>query len=525
MLRLNLKLPSRRDINSIDVEAFRSKALKEKEPVATVFIHGLGSNPTGTWGSMVRFLLADVDVKPQIFDFYTFPTAIINLIPIKPLPKIQHLARGLATELRLRHSDREQVTLVCHSLGGLVARQYILDELKAGRKPIPNRILFLSTPHNGATIASIGTHIGLGNAQTRQLAQYSDLLQRINDEWEGLNAEQQVDVSYVWAAQDLIVNERSAGALRKSGPDDTLIDYNHSTISKVYGSTDTNYILVKKYINGFSAHVPEQNSTEVKPPNGNPLFEVYEAISEPYYLKRSVDDAVFMSSKSSHIWLHGRSGNGKTAALKRNCIQNGYHLQHIMLSSYENPTSNRLLAAIVSDLGDRLGGDLNGLSPQSTAATSISYLRRLLRNIDDARPLAILIEEIPLTSGREYQKFLSNVKLIIQAIEQEQRTDTRIFLSSIVDPLSNGCDDKEKLHGQVQFLSCDDWTGTELLDLAVIINDATGTAVSADQLQSIVLGASGSPRFVKSVFRKLVIGAYGGDIASVINLTKTEGLR
>jgi len=69
---------------------------------------------------------------------------LVRLIPFfsRKMPKIQELAAALKTEINNRYADFESIVLVCHSLGGLIARKYLLDEVKAsGKTPetAPNR--------------------------------------------------------------------------------------------------------------------------------------------------------------------------------------------------------------------------------------------------------------------------------------------------------------------------------------------------------------------------------------------------
>jgi len=41
------------------------------------------------------------------------------------LPIMKEIAEGLRTELRIRYVDYEEIYLVIHSMGGLVARKYL----------------------------------------------------------------------------------------------------------------------------------------------------------------------------------------------------------------------------------------------------------------------------------------------------------------------------------------------------------------------------------------------------------------
>jgi triacylglycerol lipase len=83
---------------------------------------------------------------------------------------IEHAARGLREYLR-RHVRGGRVELVCHSLGGLVARVY-LEQLGGARRV--DRCITLGTPHRGTYNAYwLSSRVG------RELRPDSDVLERL----------------------------------------------------------------------------------------------------------------------------------------------------------------------------------------------------------------------------------------------------------------------------------------------------------------------------------------------------------
>ncbi|MCZ2225040.1 MAG: hypothetical protein LC122_15565, partial [Chitinophagales bacterium] len=63
----------------------------------------------------------------------------------------------------------------------------------------------------------------------------------------------------------------------------------------------------------------------IRDSNLNPsviLFNNYDIKNEPYYLHRESDTQFNSALEFSNIWLFGKSGNGKTALVNRNLIQN-----------------------------------------------------------------------------------------------------------------------------------------------------------------------------------------------------------
>lgn len=213
-----------------------------------LFVHGLGGAPVGTWGSFERLLRADGDLGQLEVGHFSFPTFIFRL-PFGPkYPGVPMLAQALATQIDHRHVDAEEITLVCHSLGGLIGKQYLIDCLSAKRAVRVKRAVFYAVPNNGASLAAVASLISWGHPQLRQLCHESDAVRAIGIGWERENVEDIVDVRYVVAAQDRVVDEESA---RKSwGNDrvDVVVDRGHVDVVKPLDANDLSYLILKNHI-------------------------------------------------------------------------------------------------------------------------------------------------------------------------------------------------------------------------------------------------------------------------------------
>lgn len=177
---------------------------------AILFVHGLGGSAATSWGRMFDICAHDEAFNSHTLDCYTYPSALIPLL--KRMPRLQALAQGLATELHLRHSGRTDVTLVGHSLGGLVARQYVLNKLKARpeKRPIASRLLLYAVPNTGAALAGIAKFLSWRGGHLRQLCREADVLDLLNEDWARLDVEANFPVRYVVAGLDGIVTRQSA---------------------------------------------------------------------------------------------------------------------------------------------------------------------------------------------------------------------------------------------------------------------------------------------------------------------------
>ncbi|MCP4546794.1 MAG: hypothetical protein GY835_10065, partial [bacterium] len=80
-----------------------------------------------------------------------------------------------------------EVILVCHSMGGLIARQYIMEEIRRLKgnpelldKMLVKRVLLFATPNLGADLARLGRHISNRQEQIPQLVPNCEFLENLN---------------------------------------------------------------------------------------------------------------------------------------------------------------------------------------------------------------------------------------------------------------------------------------------------------------------------------------------------------
>lgn len=93
-----------------------------------LFIHGLGGNSKKTWGKFPQLIKQDPQLGSMVdVGFYSYPTTLVRIPFISSAPKIQTLADGLASQLKHTYKDYQRIIIVAHSLGGLVARKYLVN--------------------------------------------------------------------------------------------------------------------------------------------------------------------------------------------------------------------------------------------------------------------------------------------------------------------------------------------------------------------------------------------------------------
>lgn len=168
-----------------------------------VFIHGLIGG-RDTWvrqdgkKSILTYLKEDKEITDQfdlaVFDYFTKLTDLFQKLSwltgfftghqtkLKKNFPIKDIADILSTDLRIRAANYENIVLVSHSMGGLVAKAHILDDLQETSKSRVMLYISLAVPHNGSNLASLGRMI-YSNPQIKGLQPLSEEISGLNQRW------------------------------------------------------------------------------------------------------------------------------------------------------------------------------------------------------------------------------------------------------------------------------------------------------------------------------------------------------
>jgi len=222
---------------------------KNSNPVNTiiVFIHGFIGNEE-TWvkqdGSkaLIESILESSEVKEN-FDFglFLYQTKLLEFFPklsrlnkslfgkrksVKTLP-IESIAKILSTQIRYRFDEYENIVLVGHSMGGLVAKRFVLDDIAQNTTSKVKLYISLATPHSGSDLATFGRQI-ISNCQVEDLAPLSDNIQKLNSEW--VQCTNLPKRFYIQGLSDDIVPEVSGIALDREKQQPIYSDDDHFSI-------------------------------------------------------------------------------------------------------------------------------------------------------------------------------------------------------------------------------------------------------------------------------------------------------
>jgi pimeloyl-ACP methyl ester carboxylesterase len=133
-----------------------------KHEIDVIFVHGLGSDADGWVNPDTKFdwpvELGKKDDRLRVFAVeYYAPMMGGARVPTS----YQAIAPKLLEDLKINDVGARPIVFVAHSLGGIIVKQ-LLRHAEAFKSPVFSKtrgVVFLSTPHAGATIATLGGHL------------------------------------------------------------------------------------------------------------------------------------------------------------------------------------------------------------------------------------------------------------------------------------------------------------------------------------------------------------------------------
>jgi len=140
------------------------------DAIPIILIHGWNGGEF-SWPGPRTLMLMEQQLHRDIY-FFNYRTGVVA----NRFPPIELLEEQLDIYLK----NYPQVDVVAHSMGGLLLRQYLSEH---SDNPV-RRVLFLSTPHFGSSIANLLVDIGAiaytGNIQASEMLPGSDFLWQLN---------------------------------------------------------------------------------------------------------------------------------------------------------------------------------------------------------------------------------------------------------------------------------------------------------------------------------------------------------
>lgn len=453
---------------------------------------------------MLRCFDNDDAFRDYSFDCYGYPTKMLRLPFSAPPPGLRSIADGLTTFLDERHGNRSKIFLVSHSLGGLISRQMIVSELRAGRTPRIEKLALIAVPNSGSMLANVGSLVSLRHRQLKRLSRDDEALRSLNADWEQLKVEEAIAVRYIVGGCDRVVPHESAVPyVDRERNKSLLIDADHRSIIRPKDVDDIRFRTVRRFLleREGSASVgnvsaEHENKTATRSPD--PLFDAYTPVDSPFYVERQIDRIVMEALGTGHIWLVGASGVGKTAALRRAGYESGWALNHISLGGYVIDTPTKIFNALASELAN-LCGYADPLGKEADFGACCSYIKTVLRQFSQDDVIATVIEELPVPA-EDLGKVVDQAGILVESLSTDPSLNRRAVFafSSIKSPENVTGKAREK----IQLLNIGTWSKADSRKLVDLLANSIRPHLSDEEREKIVECSLGSPRFIKQLFRK-----------------------
>lgn len=236
------------------------------EPIVRniVFVHGLGGHAYNTWqaapDSFWPSWLGE-DIPGSAVFTLSYDAPVTNWLGTTMA--IQDRSRNVLELLRLGLKGTAKISFVCHSLGGLIIKQVMLDLMSESATDNASRslydrvdqIVFLATPHTGARHASLLDRLSLlawPSAVAKNLVANDSALRKINVDYRALARRRGDTLNHLvlfethGTAAGTIVDPGAADPGLVSPP--IPVDADHLSISKPRARSSYVYSQVKEFL-------------------------------------------------------------------------------------------------------------------------------------------------------------------------------------------------------------------------------------------------------------------------------------
>lgn len=445
---------------------------------------------------MLRLMDADAAFDAHTFDCYEYPTRLFHWPLLAPPPGLRELAEGLKTFLRDRYSEYNRIDLVAHSLGGVVVRRFLVEEKRLGISLPIRKVALIAVPNSGSSLASVGKLVSIRHRQLKALAKNGEELALLDETWRSQKIEAEFAVGYFLGGVDRCVGRESACSDPQTDPS-MLIKADHRNIITPTDRVDPRYSVLARFL------LTDERAKVAHIRPADPLFDIYSPEQEEFYVERSFDTTLSKAVSSGHMWLCGRSGVGKSAALRRAAYRNGWTLFHVNLSPFQDSTPLGMLCALADELQLMSSADAEPLAKRNFETACLS-IRNSLGRLCGESVCAVVVEEIPLAT-EQLPEFLGMCSSLFQMINGADRLNRRVVFafSSIADLAENSSQVPGKVLESIQIMSEPDWSPNELTALVGVLSKALNKDLGEKEVVDLVEAAAGLPRYVKLVFRQM----------------------
>lgn len=208
---------------------------------------------------------------------------------------ISELGELLSTQLRFVLKDYENVVIVAHSMGGLIAKQCIINDIQTHEVSKVKLMISLAVPHLGSDIATYSALLS-GNLQIKDLKPLGNICPYLNDQWLKLGA--RPEIKYFYGTYDDVVIKESAVGTESIAQDVIACNDNHTSICKPEGPGSIAIVAVVHFLEEMIKALAPNDFVVHKLNDGSQFSDEYFALK---LILAEVHDATIKHSKEHFL--------------------------------------------------------------------------------------------------------------------------------------------------------------------------------------------------------------------------------
>jgi hypothetical protein len=261
-----------------EIQFFSTK----KNSQLILFVHGFTGN-IETWNntggtSFPELLLTDIEIQNNFdvacYEYYSkfldpFSAATQKFNKVKSLFKrfyfkptrnlcIEQIASHLESTIRFRLAGYENIVLIAHSMGGLIAKKVIIDDFnKQGFSKI-KLFISLAVPHQGAELATLGSLISK-DIQIENLRPVGPFVNELNRNW--IELKPKPVTKYFYGTYDKIVPQPTAISMDSEKTDAIAVNEDHISICKPENTDNLVFIAIDELIKDYLKELKDTEDT------------------------------------------------------------------------------------------------------------------------------------------------------------------------------------------------------------------------------------------------------------------------
>jgi hypothetical protein len=266
-----------------------------KSETLVLFIHGFIGGAE-TWRcpnapSFPEFLNMESELNPSYdFGFFEYYTKLVDLYPkvqnsyskvsawINPRYRqaqknipVSEIAALLKSAMKYQLSQYQKIIIVAHSMGGLVAKKAIAEDLKESGSTKIQLFVSLAVPHQGAEGATFGSMIS-SNIQIKNLKPINEFIMGLSQDW--ISLRNKPKTLYCYGTNDRVVEKASAIALKGDDNYDEIAFYaDHISICKPPDINSAIYSTLKTILLDFKHHETKLSGMKYQPLENDESFD------------------------------------------------------------------------------------------------------------------------------------------------------------------------------------------------------------------------------------------------------------